>query len=208
MWRKSVIMREKGAPSFDEVNEIMIYNPETGKIFHKKRTPEIYQLEKNELKREFLCASWNIKYAYKEAMASIGKAGYLEGQILGYRCRAHRVAWLLYCGEWPNGYIDHINGNPADNRIDNLRCVSHSENCRNVALKSNNKSGATGVYYNKENRRWIAQIAYDGKTNHIGSFKTLAEAKVARKIAEEKHGYHPNHGQSRPPIGLKRHASK
>lgn len=75
--------------------------------------------------------------------------GYVRIKINGYGYRAHRLAWTYIYGDYPKGeqlLIDHINGNPSDNRIENLRISSHSENQRNQKISSRNMSGCIGVH--------------------------------------------------------------
>lgn len=108
---------------------------------------------------------------------------------------AHRVAWALHYGEWPDGQIDHINGDKADNRLDNLRVVTAQGNAKNRPLRSDNTSGHVGVYWVTETKQWMAQIKVDGRQVTIGRYKTFEDAVVARKKAEEVHGYHANHGR-------------
>jgi len=62
---------------------------------------------------------------------------------------AHQLAWLYFYGEWPKFPIDHINGNPSDNRITNLRYATTSQNNSNARLYTNNSSGIKGVHFNK-----------------------------------------------------------
>lgn len=108
---------------------------------------------------------------------------------------AHRLAWLYVNGEWPPQFIDHINGVRADNRLSNLRSVSHKENLRNQAQRSNNKSGCTGVYWIKASGKWQVFIRGDGKNVHVGMFDNFEDAVNARKKAEHERGFHKNHGR-------------
>ena len=78
---------------------------------------------------------------------------------MGVRLMAHRVAWAIYYGVWPTGMIDHINGDGLDNRICNLRDVTHKENARNSRRKATNKSGCSGVMRDKHKKKWVAQSA-------------------------------------------------
>src|SRR3546814_6128350 len=64
-----------------------------------------------------LCKSFNNKHAGKPALVAPSRAGHLCGHVKGIPLLAHRVAWAIHYGEWPNGQIDHINGDPSDNRI-------------------------------------------------------------------------------------------
>lgn len=99
---------------------------------------------------------------------------------------AHRIAWLYMTGEFPDGVIDHINGNPSDNRWCNLRCVTQKENSQNVyKAKKNSKSGLLGAHFSKVHRRWVAQIRVNGKTKQIGAFDDAQSAHQAY-IAEKR----------------------
>jgi hypothetical protein len=108
----------------------------------------------------------------------------------------HRVIWCIHHGEIPEGKnVDHISGNRADNRIENLRIVSVTENNRNAKLQHLNRSGLHGVYFLKESSTFRATIGVDGKNLILGQFKTFLEAAAIRKSAELRHGFHPNHGR-------------
>lgn len=82
--------------------------------------------------------------------------------------------------------VDHINGNPSDNRKENLRVVSHLENMKNRKLSSANTSGITGVFQTK-NGKWYARIMADGNEIWLGTFETKDDAAAARLAAEEKY---------------------
>lgn len=108
---------------------------------------------------------------------------------------AHRIIWLLAYGELPKNQIDHINGIPDDNRLDNLRSVSHRQNALNQKIPKSNTSGVMGVSWAKDCSRWIAGIRIKGKRKHLGSFDNLFDAVCARRSAEIKEGFHINHGK-------------
>lgn len=107
------------------------------------------------------------------------EAGYRMLQGDGERHRAHRVAWLLFYGKWPEGLIDHCNGVRSDNRISNLRMATHQQNMANRKTHTNNRSGAKGVTWNDARRRWIATIQVSGTVHYLGSFKDKSEASRA-----------------------------
>lgn len=113
----------------------------------------------------------------------------------GRMVRSHRLAWFMFYGEWPKLQIDHINGDGLDNRISNLRDVTHAENGRNIKLKKNNTTGVCGVSF--QANRYQAEIWYERKKYYLGRFKTLEEAAEVRKSFEREFGFHENHGRKR-----------
>ena len=115
--------------------------------------------------------------------------GHIDIRINRKLYKAHRLAWLYVYGGFPEKMLDHINGNPADNRIENLREVTDAENLKNVKRHSDNRSGYKGVYYRKERNTYRASIFSNGKKKMLGSFKDPAEAHDAyKKAALELHG--------------------
>lgn len=91
---------------------------------------------------------------------------------------SHRVIFLWHHGYMPKG-VDHDDLNPLNNRIDNLRACNQSENMGNKGKNKNNTSGYKGVYWNKNAKRWHAQITKNRKSIHLGYFKTAEEAHAA-----------------------------
>lgn len=110
---------------------------------------------------------------------------------------AHRLIWLYVHGKFPDGQIDHINGHRNDNRLENLRDVAHRENSRNQRLSAKNSSGIVGVGWHKAQSKWQAFIGVSRKTVYLGKYEGFFEACCARKSAENKFGFHPNHGKNR-----------
>ena len=111
--------------------------------------------------------------------------GYLQIRVLSRTYKAHRLAWLYMYSNWPNDQIDHINRIRTDNRIANLREVSHKQNQQNRSKPSNNTSGHPGVVWNKQHSKWQAQIRHNQKQIYLGCFNTVEEAIAARKAAEK-----------------------
>ncbi|WP_429004271.1 HNH endonuclease [Roseixanthobacter psychrophilus] len=109
----------------------------------------------------------------------IGALGYMILSVKGRELYAHRVAWALYYGEWPEVQVDHINRERDDNRIVNLRLATNSQNQANTVARVNSKSGIRGVVYRPDKNRWVAQITCDGRQYQIGSFQSEAEAAAA-----------------------------
>ena len=97
-----------------------------------------------------------VRKATGKAAVSRDKDGYILVGFMYKKYRAHRVAWAIHHGSWPDGEIDHINGVRDDNRIENLRCVSRHENKKNTAIPSHNTSGVVGVTWHKPSRKWRA----------------------------------------------------
>lgn len=102
----------------------------------------------------------------------------------------HRLIWFWQTGEWPE-FIDHIDGNPHNNKWDNLRNVSRSENQRNTKLRYDNTSGIAGVCYGKRDGVWIARIG----SRKIGAFKTKEAAIAARQADPEFETFTKRHGK-------------
>ena len=116
-------------------------------------------------------------------------------RILGKWYGEHRVVWAYMTGAWPNDEIDHINGDSLDNRFENLREATHSQNQMNSGAMTNNLHGVKGCGRKKLNGqfygRYYAQIKVPGqkKVRHIGTFDTLEMAEAAyREVAARYHG--------------------
>ena len=115
------------------------------------------------------------------------KSGDVAGCInCGYRVigvdgssnlKAQRIAWALHYGAWPTQRLDHINRDPADNRIANLRLATHAQNIANTQSKRTGRP--KGVYWHKQRQRWHSNITVGGKKKHLGLFDTEAEAAAA-----------------------------
>jgi len=105
--------------------------------------------------------------------------GYRRIQVDGVFHYSHRLAWLHVHGEHPTGEIDHKNGNPADNRIANLRHCPHPENVWHAVTR--HMSGATGVC--RRGRKWQARIRVNGRRYYLGTYDTRKEAAAAYRSA-------------------------
>lgn len=99
----------------------------------------------------------------------------------------HRLIYQLHHGKAPE-IVDHINRNSLDNRIENLREASHSENLWNIGLNKNNKSKYKGVHYCKTTNKFVAMIQINKKRKNLGLFKNAEEAYQAYCKASEKRG--------------------
>lgn len=92
--------------------------------------------------------------------------------------------YLLHIDNDDNTFVDHIDNDPLNNRLSNLRKVSRSENQMNHDLQINNKTGVTGVSWNKQKNKWFAQIGYKNNKYKIGYYKNIEDAVYARYYAE------------------------
>lgn len=121
--------------------------------------------------------------------------GYRQVKVNGTYYNEHRIIMLIVNGDLPEGMqVDHINHDRADNRLVNLRFVTHTQNGRNTKLPVTNTTGVIGVSYKKKYDKYYAQIYIKGKNIYLGWHDTLEEAAAARAEAEIKYGFHPNHG--------------
>lgn len=171
----------------DLLRQLIDYDPLTGKMVWRRRDEE----------SPWFSASWNGRYAGTPALACTSWNGYLTGRIFNRAFTAHRVAWAITYGKWPDGEIDHINGRRDDNRIVNLRDVPRILNSRNQKLHRTNTSGVAGVSLMKAKSLWRARIRINGKMKTIGTFASFDRAVLARKAAENELEYHLNHGAAR-----------
>ena len=109
------------------------------------------------------------------------KSGYIRITIKGKMYPAHRLAYLYMTGKFPENFIDHINHIKDDNIWTNLRDATNSQNQANRLKLNNNTSGYKGVCWDKERKKWGAQIMYMNKRIYLGRYTTLQEAAEAYK---------------------------
>lgn len=146
-------------PSVDRLKELLHYCPDTGSITWAKRR-------------------FGVKVGSE---AGTEHKGYRRIKIDGKLLLSHRVAFAIFHSKWPEEEIDHINRIRSDNRISNLRPASRSNNMVN-RLYPVGESGVTGVA--KHKCGWQASIRIKRKSVHLGLFKTIEEAAIARYAAE------------------------
>ena len=168
------------------LRKLIDYDPDTGTLTWKRRTAETNPNDQG--RRMF-----NTRFSGRPALDA-NMNGYRRGRVFGIDYSAHRVAWAIHYGEWPN-VIDHINRVKSDNRILNLRSVTHSENLKNASMRKDNTSGHVGVYWREPGKNWLASIFDGSKVVHLGLFLKKDDAIRARKAAEVKYGFHENHGR-------------
>lgn len=113
---------------------------------------------------------------------------YRVTKIKGRQYAIHKLIWLWHHGEYPE-QIDHINRDGLDNRIENLRLATASQNMMNRKRFKNNSSGVTGVSWHKKSERWFVYINANKKRKNIGYFDDLELAElVAIEARDLYHG--------------------
>jgi len=168
---------EKLMLTYERVNELLRYDTETGKLYWKVRPAQHVHI--GDEAGGLLPQTTNT---------------YRRVRIDGWKYYTHRIVWLLNYKVWPDGDIDHIDGNGLNNRIENLRDVPSQENQKNMRMYRTNKSGVTGVYWNKATGKWQVMIGVNGKQKHLGYFTDFDEAASAYRKAADALGFTKRHG--------------
>lgn len=164
------------------VRDTLIYNPETGRFVWRKRP-----VTRPEDRR------WNTRYAGKEAFTTTTPKGYCKSKIDAVAIGAHNAAWAYVHGQWPEVILDHINGDPADNRVKNLRLSDYLENARNQRAYRKRSGLPPGV--NRNYRKFGARVSVGGVSHYLGSFVTPEEAHAAYLDGLRRLGFSPRHGR-------------
>jgi hypothetical protein len=179
-------MKDKELP-IAFLRECFDYDPETGVLAWRMRPREHFTTTG-------VWKVWNARFAGKPAKAD--SWGYLSIRLTYNRRQfsagAHRVAWALATGAWPQEQIDHRNGIRSDNRLANLRAATQPENSRNAKAHADNASGFLGVHRHKQTGRWRAQIRVGPRHFHLGLFNTPEAAHAAYLRAKKRlHSFQP-----------------
>lgn len=152
--------------TLDRLLELLIFDPKTGFF------------------------TWKVTRAKAKAgsiAGCVGDAGYRWIGIDGQIYHAHRLVWLVVCGEWPKKGIDHIDLNGDNNIFSNLRLASDAQNQWNTAASKNNTSGHKGVFLH--GNKWIVMVQKNKVRHYIGYFIDYHEACAAQETAAKKlHG--------------------
>lgn len=165
------------------VRKVLDYDPESGILLWRER-------QKQDFKRSYEFKRWNSRYAGKKAgTISNPKRGtpYLRVKLNGKTYEAHRLIWFYMTDEWPLHEIDHRDSDGLNNRWLNLRNATDQQNCANRSVRSDNSLGIKGVYFDKESRRYRAEIQVSGRKIYLGRFDTPEEGSRAYMAAAAHH---------------------
>lgn len=143
------------------LKEALLYNPETGEIVRSG------------------CGG--------KAFASKVTRGYLAGELDGVKLRAHRVAWAMHYDQWPDGDVDHIDGDTSNNAISNLRLASNQQNQWNTKARAGSSS-FKGVSWKAADKKWQVRVTDGARTKHVGYYAD--EVQAARAYDEAAKRYH------------------
>ena len=184
---------QKPLPPPKLLRQLLQYEPDTGKLFWRERDEKLFNATKKRT-AQHACNQWNSRFSGTEAFTAINGSGYYTGAVFGIPLKSHRVIWAMETGAWPKNEIDHKDHSRVNNRWKNLRAVTFLENRKNMKKYSNNTSGVTGVIL--ISGRWEVNIVVDGVRKYLGRYgiNKIEDAKLARKKAEIKYGFHENHG--------------
>lgn len=156
----------RDAAAVARLHEFLRYDPETGRLFWRKKPS----------KRVVVGAPAGFPTA----------TGHLRIEIAGHRYWVHHIAWLFGHGEWPPDIVDHMDSNPRNNRIDNLRIADASKNMQNSKIYCTNASSFKGVSFCSQTRKWRAVITKDGRYHNLGRFASAEAAHAAYLRATDK----------------------
>lgn len=151
---------------FTDAAEWLAYNPDSGELRWIRKPPR---------------SSINVG----DVAGTLDDKGYRVVGLLGGHYKAHRLAWLLQIGQWPDGQIDHKNRVKGDNRWENLREVTAAQNAQNVGPRGR-RSQFCGSHWVASRGHWHTHITVAGKRIFLGTFGHLLDAAAARISAENR----------------------
>jgi hypothetical protein len=165
------------------LRECFRLDAEAGKLYWTERPAEHFT-NTTSGRHRFL---FHARFVGAEA-GRINNNGYwvvtLHYQRREYKVLVHRIIWALAYGEWPKQFIDHINRVRTDNRLTNLRDVSHAVNMSNTSRTSVSKRAGLPVGVYLRGKRFAAQKAVRGRSVYLGVFDTPQQAHEAFLSAE------------------------
>jgi hypothetical protein len=174
---KLEIIRE--LPAVEYLRECFDYDPETGDLRWKLRPYGHFARPVDEVRCNAMAGE----------IAGYFDNGYRRVSLGGVDYKAHRLIWKLVTGNEPSAMLDHADGNPANNRWENLREATQAEQTQNTKLRKDSVTGRRGVCRGKSDGKWRATIFRDGKQRHLGEFNSIeAASDVYEAAAQELFG--------------------
>lgn len=155
---KQVVGKNDHKLSIERANEVIAYDAITGEMRWKK------MLSRRAPAGRLCARKCGSKYCIN---------------IDGIRHVAHRLAWFIHYGCWPKMQIDHIDLNPFNNAISNLREATFSQNNANRKVRSDSSSGVKGVAWHAHNKKWIVRVSCNKKRVYQAYFDDLNDAALA-----------------------------
>jgi hypothetical protein len=159
-------MKIKRRPDVDVIKSLLGYNKSTGTLI-------------------WLVSRGPVKSG--DIAGTMSPQGYIVVRIDRANFMAHQIAWVIETGAWPLETIDHIDGDPSNNRFSNLRQATLAENQQNLKIYKNNTNGFPGIYFSKKDKLWKARVQVRGKRMFIGCFKNPEDAYAAYLSGKAKH---------------------
>lgn len=151
---------------FEEASRLLAYDPETGVL------------------------KWRVSPRRGVAVGTLAGArngsGYVIVGYRGHEYMATHLIWLLMTGHWPDHGVDHKSRDRSDDRWENLRLATYSQNNQNMPIRKDNKTGVRGVQIAR-NGSFYARIGVQGRSVRLGTFTSLEQAALVRQNAELKH---------------------
>lgn len=159
---------DEASITHERVLELLNYDPMTGEFTARVHRPGV---------------------RFGKALGNVDSRGYVRICIAYHRFMAHRLAWFYVTGNWPLNLIDHKDGNPANNRFDNLREADVVQNGANRGRMRKSAAPYKGVHFHKghKSRPWQASIRVRGKLLYLGNFDTPEQARDAYMAAAQEH---------------------
>jgi hypothetical protein len=149
------------------LRQLLDYDPETGEFRWRQRVRDQKRIGD-------LAGTVGIRHGYRAIR--VGERSYSE----------HQLAWFYMTGRWGRPTIDHRDGDITNNRWNNLRRATYSQNSANRRRPRHNTSGHKGVHLCRRSGQWRASIGKNGRTIHLGRFATLQAARAAYLEAARK----------------------
>jgi len=194
-------MAVKQLPPTETLRQRLRYDPDSGFLYWRERAPEDFKPTAHR-SPEYIAKRWNAQRAGNKAGHEdrTKKTGGVKLTLDGASYHAARVVWAIHHGAAPSHFVDHINGDRFDNRIENLREVTASENSRNKVCTIVSATGYRGVY--PRGKRFAAVAKLNGKYIRIGYFDTAEDAAAARIAFDAGRGFTARHQSAIAPSHL------